>query len=194
MNNEIIGVGDKVNVGIIVPADDFFESMRVSGRYNVVCRHADGSIRWEDVIENLVTTGGRNDMLDKYLSGSAYTAAWYLGLITNTSYTGVNAADTMASHAGWLEAGGVNAPFYSQGTRPAAAWSAASAGSKSLSAALTFSIVTTGGTLKGCFLASSSTKDGTTGTLYSAGTFSGGDQAVSVGNTLSVSYTTTITG
>ena len=99
-----------------------------------------------------------------------------------------NAADTMASHAGWTEAGLANAPIYSQTSRPAAAWSAASAGSKAFSAALTYSI-TTAGTVKGCFLTTVSTKDGTLGTLYSAGLFTGGDRVVANLDTLNVSYT-----
>lgn len=145
--------------------------------------------KWTDTVHNLVTTAGKNDLLDKYLAGSAYTATWYLGLIASTSYTGVAAGDTMGSHAGWLEAGSANAPIYSQGARPTAAWSAASGGSKALSAALAYTIATTGGTVKGCFLTSVSTKDGTTGILYSAGLFSGGDKVVAVGDTLNVSYT-----
>lgn len=143
---------------------------------------------WADVAHNTVVTVGKNYLLDNGLAGSGYTAAFYLGLISSTSYSSINAADTMSSHAGWLEAGSANAPTYSQANRPTAAWSAASSGSKSFSSALTFSITGTG-TVKGGFLTTVSTKDGTTGTLYSAGLFTGGDQPVVNGNTLNVSYT-----
>lgn len=148
-------------------------------------------VKGTELVPNLVTTVGKNYLLDNGLAGSAYTAAFFLGLISSTSYTAVNAADTMASHTGWLEAGIANAPTYSQGARPTAAWSAAAAGSKSLSAALTFSI-TSSGTVKGAFLTTVATKDGTTGTLYSAGTFTGGDKVVTNGDTLSVSYTASL--
>ena len=137
---------------------------------------------------NLVVTVGKNFLLDNGLAGSAYTAAFFLGLISSVSFTAIAAADTMASHAGWTEAGLANAPIYSQTSRPAAAWSAASAGSKAFSAALTYSI-TTAGTVKGCFLTTVSTKDGTLGTLYSAGLFTGGDRVVANLDTLNVSYT-----
>jgi hypothetical protein len=140
--------------------------------------------KWADEVPNLVTTVGKNDLLDKYLAGSAYTAAFFLGL----KGTGTAAAgDTQASHAGWSEVGGANAPAYSQGTRPAPSWAAASGGSKATSAAVTFSI-TSSGTVAGGFLTTNSTKDGTTGTLFSAGDFSGGSKTVANGDTLSVTY------
>lgn len=142
---------------------------------------------WEDDAPNTVVTVGKNYILDNALAGSAFTAANYLGLISSTSYSAIAAADTMSSHAGWLEAGIANAPTYSQPARPTCAWSSASAGSKALSASLTFSITGTG-TVKGAFMTTNSTKDGTTGTLISAGLFSGGDQPVVNGNSLAVSY------
>jgi hypothetical protein len=39
----------------------------------------------------------------------------------------------------------------------------------------------------------SNTKSGTTGTLYSAGTFTGGQRTVASGDSLVVTYTTTYT-
>lgn len=160
------------------------ESLRMTGAYHVDCYGPDGVLKWSDDIHNIVTTAGKNDLLDKYLAGSAYTAAWYVGLISATGYTSAPvAADTAASHATWAEDSN-----YSAATRPAAAWSAATAGSKSLSAAIAFSINATT-TIKGCMLISSSVKGGTGGILYSAGLFSGGDKSVASGDTLNVSYT-----
>lgn len=157
------------------------------GVYVVECRDADGKLKWTDHIDNLVTTGGKNFALDAFLAGVNYSAAWYMGLISSTSYSAVNAADTMSSHAGWLEAGAANAPTYSQTTRPAPTFSAANAGAKATASAVVFSITGTG-TVKGCFLSTNSAKDGTAGTLYSAGLFSAGDKAVGNGDTLSCTY------
>lgn len=163
------------------------EVAEAHGHYTVECRDAAGNLKWSDGFDNLVTTAGKNDALDKYLAGSAYTAAWYLGLIGSASYTtGPAAGDTSATHGGWVEAQG-----YSQGTRPTASFSAASGGSKALSSAAVFSI-NADTTIKGCFLITNSTKGGTTGILYSAGLFTAGDKVVQNGDTLNVSYTASL--
>jgi hypothetical protein len=125
-------------------------------------------LKWEDQIENLVTTVGKNDMLDKYFAGATYTATWFVGLIDNASYTAVAVGDTMASHAGWIE----THTTYDEATREAVSWSAASAGSKTSSAVTEFTMNATI-TIRGAFLNSVGTKGGTTGILYSAAAFSG---------------------
>lgn len=186
LNNESLESVDASGVGV-GRLSGAQEQAEARGTYVVECYDKDGNIKWADDFQNLVTTVGKNDALDKYLAGSAYTAAWYLGLIGATSYTtGVAAGDTAASHAGWVED-----QSYSQSSRPTASWSSAAAGSKSLASAAVFSI-TGNVTIKGCFLASSATKGGTAGVLYSAGLFTGGDKVVQNGDTLNVSYTASL--
>lgn len=157
------------------------------GRYTVECVGPDGHVKWIDTIANLVTTVGKNLLLDTILGNSA-AGAVIMGLKNAGSAA---AGDTQASHAGWTECGGANAPTYS-GTRKSPSFSAASAGSKSTSAAVSFSITSTG-TVAGCFvnLGGSTTIDNTTGTLFSAGDFSGGSKSVTSGDTLNVTYTLT---
>lgn len=169
------------------------------GRFHAKCFGPDGEVKWESSMENTVMTEGKNTMLDAALAGSAYTVAGpFMGLISSVGYVSVPvAADTMASHATWVEAGSAsNFPLYTA-PRKTCAWSAASAGSKTLSASLSFSIVTTGGTVKGAFICfgagAVSTIADTNGKLWCAGLFSGGDKIVGVGDTLQVSYTTTLT-
>jgi hypothetical protein len=159
------------------------EQISVTGAYTVECFDADGNLKWSDQIKNLVVTVGKNDLLDKYFAGSAYTATWYLGLI-NSGGT-YAAGDTMASHATWTENVG-----YSAATRPAPVWSAASAGSKATTATA-FAINATS-TIGGAFLTSNNTKSGTTGILYSAGNFTGGNRSVASGDTLNVTYTASV--
>lgn len=166
------------------------ESARIKGKYVVKCFDSAGNLKWSDTIDNVVTTVGKNEMLDTHLAGSAYTASVVMGLKgTGTAV----AADTMASHASWLEVGGVNAPAYT-GNRPAPTFSAAAGGAKATSADVSFTF-TSGGTVAGCFITQggSATKDNTTGTLVSAGDFSGGNRTVVATDVLDVSYTLTLT-
>lgn len=140
---------------------------------------------WEHNDANVVTNGGRNDILDKYWRGSTYTQTVVMGL----AGTGTKAAaDTQASHAGWSEVGGSNAPTYT-GNRKAVTMGAASSQS-SVSPQQTFAITSTG-TVSGLFMnnGGSATKDDTTGVLVSAVNFTGGDEAVNNLDSLLVTYT-----
>lgn len=165
------------------------ENLRWRGRFDVVCLGADGKEKWRDYAENLITTAGKNDMLDKYLKGSSYTQTFRMGLCG----TGTKAAaDTQASHAGWSEVGLANNPTYS-GNRKDVTMGSASSGS---SAAPTQSFsITSSGTVAGVFTnnGGSATKDDTTGVLFSAGDFSGGNKTVANGDTLNVSYSVSLT-
>lgn len=172
-----------------------FEVLLSKGVFVAECIGADGKLKWRDEFHNTVVTVGKNLMLDTLLAGSAYSVTGpFMGLISSASYSAISAADTMSSHAGWLEGGGTNAPTYTGG-RPTCVWSGASSGAKALSAALSFAITGTG-TAKGVFIVLGSgavtTKDNTSGTLLSAGLFTGGDRAVLSGDTVNVSYTLSV--
>lgn len=189
MHSEKVDIGETLDATVIRGGSTSC-NVGLSGYYTATCVDKDGNVKWSDTIQNTVTTVGKNSILDVYLGASTQITAWYLGLISSTTFSATAAGDTMASHGGWLEAGLANTPTYSQSARPTTSWSAASSGSKALSAAAAFSITGTG-TVKGAFLNSVATKDGTLGTLYSAGVFTAGDKVVSSGDTVNVSYTAT---
>jgi hypothetical protein len=183
------------NDASVVRGSGLGEAAEAHGRYEIECIGPDGKLKWRETIDNVVATVGKNLALDTFLAGAAYTVTGpYMGIISSTSYSAVSAGDTMTSHAGWLEAGGTNAPTYS-GNRKTAVWSAAAAGAKAVSPALSFGI-TSSGTVKGAFLLFGSgalnTKDNTAGTLWSAGTFTTGDKAVVNGDTLNVNFSTSL--
>ncbi len=147
--------------------------------YDVTDVAADGHVRWHIRFHNLVTTAGKNDLLDKYFKGSSYTAAWYLGLKGTGSAA---AGDTAASHSGWSEV----TPY--SGNRPAITFGTSSSGSNTATA-VSYSINATA-TVAGAFVQSANT--GTTGILYSAGDFAASRSVLS-GDTLNVTLTVSFT-
>jgi hypothetical protein len=169
------------------------DSASAKGVYKIQCHDAQGNLKWEDEAPNLVVNVGLQDMNAKYFTGSAYTAAWYIGLYGAGASNTPAAGDTMSSHAGWTEV-----TAYSQSTRPACTFGTPSTANPSVAtnsaSPASFSINATT-TVGGAFLTSNSTKSGTTGTLYSAADFSSpGDRAVVSGDTLSVTYTLSLAG
>ena len=169
------------------------DSASAKGMYKIQCHDAQGNLKWEDAAPNLVVNVGLQDMNAKYFTGSAYTAAWYLGVYGSGATNSPAAGDTMSSHAGWTEV-----TAYSQATRPACTFGTPTTANPSVAtnsaSPASFSINATT-TVGGAFLTSNSTKSGTTGTLYSAADFSSpGDRAVVSGDTLSVTYTLSLAG
>ena len=192
MTIETIKVSDITSASVTRGAQTS-ESVSVHGVYKAVCYDAEGKIKWEDNFPNTVTTVGKNSLLNTYLGANSFAAVhvtWYLGLIAANGYSAITAADTAASHAGWIESGaqGASAPGYSQGTRRAVTFAAAASSAKATSNAAIFTI-SVAGTVKGAFLINNATKAGTGGILYSAGLFTVGDKVVTASDTLNVTYT-----
>lgn len=169
------------------------EEMMALGRYKVECLDADGQVKWQEEFDNLVTTQGKNHLLDHGLAGPATAVNVRMSFITSgTPVVG----DTYATHAGFAELGvGVIA---SRGTPT---FSAAAAGVKQTSAAVAAAIIGTGNVtgvainlIVGAVgnlgvVADTATANGV---LYSAGLF-GSAKSVSNGDTLNVTYSTTLT-
>lgn len=157
------------------------------GVFHFKCYDKDGNLKWEEKTHNLVVNQGLKDMNDKYFSGATYTATWFLGLINASPTPSYVAGDTAASHAGWSETAA-----YSQATRPAVTFGAATTADPSVinnsGSPATFSINGTV-TVAGAFLISNNTKSGTTGILFSEANFqSPGSRSVVNGDTLTVTY------
>ena len=168
------------------------ESASAKGVYTLECRDADGNLKWEQDISNLVVNGGLQDMNAKYFTGSSYTAAWYVGLYGAAASNNPAASDTASSHAGWTEI-----TPYSNATRPTCTFGTPTTANPSVAtnsaSPAAFNINATA-TVGGAFLISNSTKGGTTGTLFSASDFqSPGDRTVASGDTLNVTYTFSLT-
>ena len=192
MSVEKINPGDSTNITVTRGAGSV-ESVDAHGTYTAFCYDSAGNIKWEDEFPNTVVTAGKNHLLDthfKTANVTAFTTTWYMGLIAANGYSAIAAADTMSSHAGWLESGaqGASAPGYSQSTRRQITFAAAATSSKATSNSVVFSM-SIAGTVKGAFIVNQSTKAGTTGTLYSAGLFTVGDKVVTAGDTLNITYT-----
>jgi len=192
---EKINITD-INSAITIRRNNEMEQLKVKGFYVVKCLDVNGNTKWEDTIENIVTDVGANMMLDQ-MFGATQNSTYFLGLISSVGYVSVPVvANTMASHATWVEAGnGSNYPTWTSpasNARATITWSAASSRQKALSSSASFTIAT-GGTVKGCFVVTGSgavsTNNSTAGTLYSAGTFAA-DKIVDALDTLQVSYTT----
>ena len=171
-------------------------TVAIAGRYHVQCHNAAGELQWEDTADNLVTVPGKNLALDTYLAGAGYTVTGpFIGLADANVAAAVN-TDTLASKTTWKEIGVANAPTYTGPRKTVTTWGAAAGGSKVNSTVLTFAI-TGPGSVGGCFLVlgagATSAIDGTVGTLYSVGAFTGGTKVVQSGDALTVTYTATLT-
>ena len=167
------------------------EAAQAEGVYTFRCFDKEGgSLLWEEKIDNVVCTLGKNLMLQSSLTGSAYTVVGpYMGLISSVGFTAVAAGDTMTSHTGWNEAGSTNAPTFA--ARIAPAFGTASAGAIGTSTPVSYTM-TGAGTLQGAFITygtgAVSTLMDTNGVLLSAGVFTGGAQPVNSGNVVQVTY------
>lgn len=169
------------------------DTIKAGGVFHVKCFDAEGNLKWEHEEHNLVVNVGLQDMNAKYFTGSAYTALWYIGLWGAASSNNPAAGDTMASHAGWTEF-----TNYSQANRPTVTFGTPTTANPSVAtnsaSPATFTISGGGGTVGGAFLTTNNTKGGTTGTLFSGSDFtSPGDRATVAGDTLTVTYTFSLT-
>jgi len=154
-------------------------------RGTVVVEHIRaGKVIGKQEFSNGITDQGMLYLLDAAFHGDAQVTTWYIGLINSLSYTGLSAADTMASHGGWIEC-----TTYGEGMHPQ--WTCGGAATRAITNAATvdFSLNATK-TLKGVYFTSNATKGASSGTLWSTALFVA-PIAVNDGDTLKVTYTVT---
>ena len=167
------------------------EAAQATGVFNIICRDKDGNFKWQAESKNLVVNAGLAYMAGTALTSVTQITSFFLGLYGAGASNTPAAADTMASHAGWTEV-----TAYSNANRIAATFVTATTANPSVvtnsASPAVFNINGTA-TVGGAFLVGgtgSSTKGGTTGTLFSAADFgSPGDRSVVNSDTLSVTYT-----
>jgi hypothetical protein len=188
MFNEKASSSDKAAASVDM-GGEFKSGARGGGVFTFKCFDKDGNLKWEDSAYNLVVNEGLQLMNDEFFTGSSYTAAWYLGLVTGPGAGNTYAAgDTMASHIGWTED-----EDYSELVRQTATFGSATLADPSVidnSGAVAVFSIDASTTIAGAFLTTDDTKGGTSGTLFSVSNFtSPGDRAVVSGDTLNVTYT-----
>ena len=158
------------------------------GVFTVVCHDADGNLKWEDTFHNLVPSGGLQYMSASFFTGTGYTTGLYFGLITGPgSGTTFAAGDTLASHAGWTE----NTDY--SGTRKSIGFGTPTTATPSVTVGTgaTSFTMTGSATIAGAFVAN--VASGTSGVLFAEGDFTGGDNSVTSGDSLAVTYTFSLT-
>lgn len=165
------------------------EAVGAGGVYTVKCFGPDGKFKWADTFHNLVMNGGVQDMNAQYFKGTSYSPTFYLGLVTGPgSGTTFAAGDTLASHAGWTESAAYT------GSRKTVTFGTATTANPSVttnSASPSSFAMNATATIAGAFLCT--VASGTSGVLFSAGDFTGGDKSVASGDTLNVTYTFSLT-
>jgi hypothetical protein len=164
-----------------VPSVLDIEKLKVKGRFIAEVTRKNGTVEKHELF-NAVTNEGKNKLFDVMFDSATQITTWYIGLMDNASYSASPVTDTMSSHAGWLEF-----DDYSESVRQT--WDAGPAASQAISNAspATFNI-NASGTLRGIFVNSVSTKNGTTGTLWATALFSS-TLAVSNGDQIKITYT-----
>ena len=156
-----------------------------SGRYGFEVLNEHGDVLRAFDFHNANPLAAIDDILSVYLASGAQKLLWYFGIINNSPTPSLSTNDTAASHAGWSEF-----TNYTQATRQA--WTPGSVSGQSVTnpTSASFTMDTGGGALYGAFIASSSTKSGTAGILFSTGAFPS-VQTLSVGQILRTTFTET---
>jgi hypothetical protein len=157
-------------------------ALGVAGDFRLEYVPPDGTPGWAADVPNGPTTEGLNYLLNAAFRGGTPVAQWFLGLVDNSGFVRVAAADTHANHPGWAEFHQVYL-----GRRPA--WDPLPAADGALGPNVQAEVLLVGaGTIRGAFLASRQPVGPVPGaTLYCTAAAAAG-LAVAAGGKVRVSY------
>lgn len=145
----------------------------------------DGELLSKQEVPNGITDEGLDHILNTQFHGGTPITTWYVGLINNSGFTGLDDGDIMSSHTGWTES-----TSYSGGARPT--WGAGAASGRQITNGTTADFnINAPATIYGLFIVGGTgggTPGGTTGTLWSTAAFST-PYAVLSGDVLKITYT-----
>jgi len=197
-----LNLSDKAGVEIVRPAKPQAASgLNPRGRFQVE-HWRDGRLIGQYEFPNGITDEGKDQILNTQFDAATQITTWYLGLIDNANFTGLNDADTYddidQAGNGWDEftdytdAGNGD----SATTRPV--WNPDAASSQSISngTVVVFDI-TASGTVEGLFLVGGGTAPENKGDhaagsiLWATALFDSGDVDVQNGDQLKATYTVT---
>ena len=191
---EFSSAKDQVSASLVTKPG-LTDTVGAGGVYTVTCVGPDGVEKWSDTFHNLVMNGGLANMNGVYFAASAQSTTWYLGLVTGPgSGTTYSATDTLASHGATGSGGWTENTDYTPSGRKAVTFGSVTSANPSVisnSASPTSFSMNGTATIAGAFLCNVSS--GTSGVLFSAGDFTGGDKSVASGDTLNVTYTFSLT-
>lgn len=134
--------------------------------YTIECVDKDGNVKWAEEVHNIIPTEAQNYFITSSLTGGTRYSTWYVGIYEN-NYTPV-AGDTMTTFA--ASAGEVTT--YSEAARPTFTPGSVASGLVTNYDSPAEFTLSADKTVRGGFIASSSTKGGTSGLLLSAALFS----------------------
>lgn len=151
------------------------------GRFRLISRGWDGRLLGARTFENGTTAQGVTHMAARVFLGAAAFPTWYVGLIDQSGFAALDAADTHQAHPGWAEWAAIYA-----GLR--VAWVPAGAAGRFMDAALTILSVTATGQVRGAFLASTPSIGAASGQVLYATGVDASPLDVEAGGTVTVGY------
>jgi hypothetical protein len=159
-------------------------TLALGGRFDAICRDRFRRVRWIASFHNGVTLGGLDRLLGVGFKAAAAISP-FVGLISQSGYTGLSPSDTHDSHPGWGEWTSYG------GNRPA--WVPQAAAGGVMASLVPFQyVMTAGGQLRGAFIASQAAKGSNPGPVVYCTAAAGSALAVVATDVVTCTYALTL--